>query len=102
MTKQEEGKKMGEIIAKAWSDPVFKERLLADATAVLREEGVRVPEGVEVRAVENTETVFHLVIPPVQALDEGALQAVAGGLPFQKGFAHCFFGWLNGREHMLS
>lgn len=102
MTKQEEGKMVGEIIAKAWADPAFKERLLADATAVLREEGVVVPEGVEVRAVENTETVFHLVIPPVQALGDDALQSIAGGLPFKEGFVKCFFGWLNGREHMLT
>jgi len=102
MTKQEEGKKVGDIIAKAWADQDFKKRLLEDATTVLQEEGVLVPDGVEVRAVENTEKVFHLVIPPVQALNDDALQSIAGGLPFSKGFVQCFFGWLNGREHMLS
>ena len=82
MTQQEQGQKMGQIIAKAWADEVFKQRLLADATAVLKEEGVTVPEGVTVKAVENSEKVFHLVLSPKQAggeLSEAALCDVSGG-----------------------
>jgi len=63
MSKGEQGRAMGRIIARAWSDAAFKERLLADATAVLREEGVAVPEGLVVKAGENTGKVFHLVLP---------------------------------------
>ncbi len=84
MTKEEQGKKMGQVIAKAWADEAFKQRLLKDATAVLKEEGVEVPAGMTVKAVENTDAVFHLVVPPKQdgmagVLDEDALLAVAGG-----------------------
>jgi hypothetical protein len=31
--------------------------------AVLKEEGVDVPAGLEVRAVENTEKLVHMIIP---------------------------------------
>jgi hypothetical protein len=82
MTKEEQGKKIGQIIAKAWADEAFKKRLLADATVVLKEEGVDVPEGMEVKAVENSEKVFHLVIPPKQAsgeLGDTELGGVVGG-----------------------
>jgi hypothetical protein len=63
MNKQEQGKKIGHVITKAWHDESFKQRLLADTMAVLKEEGVEVPAGLEVRAVENTEKLVHMVIP---------------------------------------
>ena len=83
---QEQDKKIGQIIAKAWTDEAFKQRLLADATAVFKEEGVSVPEGVEVKAFENTEKVVYLVLPvsPVtKALGDAGLDAVSGGLALQ-------------------
>lgn len=41
----------GKIIARAWRDPAFKAKLIADPHGVLREAGVAVPEGVTVNAV---------------------------------------------------
>jgi len=81
MTNEEQGQKMGQIIAKAWTDEAFKQRLLANATAVLKEEGVAVPDGMTVKAVENSEKIFHLVIPPKQAgeLSEAELASAVGG-----------------------
>ncbi|AKB83542.1 hypothetical protein MSBR3_2964 [Methanosarcina barkeri 3] len=38
--------------------------------AVLKEEGVDVPEGLEVRAVENTEKLVHMIIPLKPASEE--------------------------------
>jgi hypothetical protein len=80
MSKEEQGKKMGRIISKAWADEAFKQRLLADAAAVLKAEGVAVPEGVTIKAVENTETTFHLIIPPKPSreLTEEELAVSAG------------------------
>lgn len=60
----EQSKKMGELISRVWSDETFKNRLLSDTMSVMKENGVVVPEGVEVKAVENTNNVFYLVIPP--------------------------------------
>lgn len=73
---------IGRVIAKAWSDDDYKARLLADPTSVLTEAGVDLEDGVEVRAVEDTAQVRHLVIPLAPAegeLSEDALEQVAGG-----------------------
>ena len=82
MNEKERAMKLQQIIAKAWADEEFKQRLLADATAVLREEGVDVPQGLQVRALENTDKVFHLVLPGrpvgVQELSDDQLDAASG------------------------
>ncbi len=71
----------GKVVAKAWSDDAFKAQLLSDPAAALKEAGVAVPDGVEVKVVENTETLFHLVLPPRpdEELSDEALDKVAGG-----------------------
>lgn len=47
------------LVARAWVDPAFKARLLADATAVAEEMGFG---GNHLRVVENTPTVHNLVV----------------------------------------
>jgi hypothetical protein len=78
--RQEWAKRYGQVVAKAWADPAFKQRLLADPVAVLREHGLEMPTDREVRAVENTDEVIHLVVPaPPKELTDEQLGAVAGG-----------------------
>ena len=50
------------VVARAWSDPAYKERLLADGTAAVRELGFEGPEGDFVVAVENTPQIHNLVV----------------------------------------
>jgi nitrile hydratase len=50
------------VVARAWSDPAYKQRLLADGTAAVREFGFEGPEGDFVVAVENTPQVHNLVV----------------------------------------
>ena len=50
------------VVARAWVDPAFKERLLADGTAAMAELGIAGAEGDNVRVVENTDTVHNLVV----------------------------------------
>jgi nitrile hydratase len=50
------------VVAKAWTDPAFRKRLLKDATAALAELGYGGPEGGHMVAVENTPTVHNLVV----------------------------------------
>ncbi|TEB09920.1 NHLP leader peptide family RiPP precursor [Pelotomaculum propionicicum] len=80
MDREEMNKKMGQVIARAWSDADFKARLLADPAETLRAEGIEFPAGVKVKAVENTSEQFYLVIPqkPDELSDE-KLDTVAGG-----------------------
>jgi hypothetical protein len=77
--REEWSKKISRVISKAWSDEAFKKRLMSHARAVLKENGLTFPEGVVVNAVENTDKVFYLVIPPKPELKDEQLDKVAGG-----------------------
>ncbi|MGB8954163.1 MAG: nitrile hydratase subunit alpha [Tumebacillaceae bacterium] len=59
----ENQKKFGEIVAKAWTDPSFKERLLQSPAAVLAEHGIKLPEGTQINILQDTETEKHFVLP---------------------------------------
>jgi nitrile hydratase subunit alpha len=50
------------IVARAWSDPEFKRRLLADATAAANSLGHTSPVGSHLIAVENTPQTHNLVV----------------------------------------
>ncbi len=69
------------IIAKAWRDPAFKVELIANPAVALKAEGIDVPAGMAVTVVENTDKLFHLVLPPVPSdeLSDEALDGVSGG-----------------------
>ena len=50
------------VVAKAWSDPAYKARLLADATAAIAEFGYTGRQGEDMVVLENTPTVHNLVV----------------------------------------
>ena len=77
----EHAKQYGQVVARAWADDEFKARFLADPAAVLQEEGIDMPEGVELRAVENTDKVAYLSLPlqPSDELSDEQLSQMAGG-----------------------
>jgi nitrile hydratase len=50
------------VVARAWVDPGFKRRLLADATAVLAELGYIGRQGEDMVVLENTARVHNLVV----------------------------------------
>ena len=62
-------KKLGKVIAKAWMDKAYHDRLMKDPHAVLTEAGINVKGKVHVH--ENTDSDVHLVLPKRPAtLDE--------------------------------
>ena len=81
---QEILKKWSHVVAQVWADEKLKSRLLDNPAAVLRENGIEVPAGVEIRVVENTDIVHYLVLPP-KPLDSASeltpeqIDAVVGG-----------------------
>jgi hypothetical protein len=91
MDREEMNKKMGKVIAKAWSDADFKARLLANAAEILQAEGIEIPAGVKIDVVENTNEHFYLVIPnqPEELSDE-QLDKVAGGF-YSATVSYCCF-----------
>ena len=76
------------IVERSLQDEDFRRRLLADPRATLEQEyGERIPEGVQVRAVEEAADTIYLVLPhsgssagqdPEQVSDQD-LEAGAGG-----------------------
>jgi nitrile hydratase len=50
------------VVARAWSDPAYKARLLADGTAAVAELGYGGLAGEHLVVVENTATVHNLVV----------------------------------------
>ncbi len=62
-------KAWGLLVAKAWADEGLKQRLIADPAAMLGENGIEVPFGIEVRLVEDSPNVRHLVLPASPADD---------------------------------
>ena len=50
------------VVAKAWTDPAFKKRLMENATRAVAELGYGGPEGGFIVAVENTPKVHNIVV----------------------------------------
>jgi nitrile hydratase len=50
------------VVAKAWTDPAYKRRLLTDSTAAIAELGYRGQQGEHMVVLENTPTVHHMVV----------------------------------------
>jgi nitrile hydratase len=50
------------VVAKAWTDPAYRERLLADATTACQELGIGGLQGEHMVAVENTDTVHNAIV----------------------------------------
>jgi nitrile hydratase len=59
----EVGPQLGaQVVAKAWTDPEFKKRLLEDATTACAEMGIGGLQGEDMVVVENTDTVHNAIV----------------------------------------
>jgi hypothetical protein len=74
------------IVQRSLQDESFRQMLLDDPKAAVEQElGTQLPEGVEVRVVEESAQTIYLVLPSATAVGEGGeisdrdLEAVAGG-----------------------
>ena len=74
------------LIQRSLEDEAFRQSLLADPKGTMEQElGNRLPESVEVRAVEETADIIYLVLPSASPLGEGGelsnqeLEDVSGG-----------------------
>jgi nitrile hydratase len=50
------------VVAKAWTDAEYRERLLADGTAAVKELGFAGPQGEHIVVVENTAAVHNVTV----------------------------------------
>jgi Nitrile hydratase, alpha chain len=79
----EHSNRVAQLVAAAWVDDQLKQRLVAEPASVLRERGIEVPSGIEVRVLEPPENVVYLVLPPKPAnaseLSVSELSGIVGG-----------------------
>jgi hypothetical protein len=55
------------VIARAWQDPAFKQKLVSNPTAALADEGIQVPAGHTVTVHQNSANETHIVLPATPA-----------------------------------
>ncbi|GIO43003.1 NHLP leader peptide family RiPP precursor [Paenibacillus apis] len=54
-----------QVIEKAWQDPSFKAKLLANPREAIQEAlGIALPEHIKIKAVEENSDEFYVVLPP--------------------------------------
>jgi len=51
-----------QVVARAWVDPAYKQRLLDDGTAAIAEFGFSGPQGEKLTVVENTPAVHNVIV----------------------------------------
>lgn len=76
-----------QLIRRSADDEELRQRLLADPKGTAEEElGAELPEGIEIRVVEESADTIYLVLPPKPAtsekggeLSDRELESVAGG-----------------------
>lgn len=80
-----------QLVAKAWTDEEFRDRLKNDPRAVLEEFGIEAPEGVEIQVVEDTPEVRHIVLPasPAGELADEELVGATGADSYCGFCGHC-------------
>jgi hypothetical protein len=69
--RQESQKILSKLVAQSWLDEEFKQRFVSNPVAILEENGITLPTGVEVRVNEN---------PASEALQSKELMADSNGV----------------------
>ena len=81
MTEQKNA--LAQLFAACWKDEALKARFMSDPKAVLKEHGLDVPDGIDVKVVENADDCVHITLPAPPAgdndLSDEELSNAAGG-----------------------
>jgi hypothetical protein len=73
----------GQVVAQAWSDDGYKQRLLADPASVMAEQGLTPPPGKQIRIIEDTADTISIVLPPKpDELSDDELDQASGGAAY--------------------
>ncbi|MDC0429320.1 NHLP leader peptide family RiPP precursor [Phycisphaerales bacterium] len=89
----EQKNQLATLFAACWKDEALKARLMADPKAVLAEHGMDVPDGMDVKVVENADNCVHITMPAPPSgsnkLSDEEVSNAAGGCSI----AHCGDVW---------
>ncbi len=78
-------KTLAELFAACWKDDALKQRFMNDPKQVLAEYDMPVPDGMDVKVVENADNCVHITMPAAPGgndLSDEELTAAAGGFCF--------------------
>ena len=79
----EQKNQLATLFAACWKDEALKARLMSDPKAVLAEHGMDVPDGMDVKVVENADNCVHITMPapPIGSMElsDEELSNAAGG-----------------------
>ena len=82
MTEQKNA--LAQLFAACWKDEALKARFMSDPKSVLAEYDMPVPDGIDVKVVENADDCVHITLPAPPAgagdLSDEDLSNAAGGL----------------------
>jgi hypothetical protein len=83
-TMTEQKNQLASLFAACWKDEALKARLMSDPKAVLAEHGMDVPDGMDVKVVENADNCVHITMPAPPSghmeLSDEELSNAAGGI----------------------
>ena len=73
--------KWAQLVTRAWADESLKQRLLNDPASLLQEYGIETPAGVDLRVVQDKDTIVCVIQPQTLAgeLTPSQLSDVVGG-----------------------
>ena len=77
MTEQKNA--LAQLFAACWKDEALKARFMADPRAVLAEYDMAVPDGIDVKVVENADDCVHITMPAPPDMSDDELSNAAGG-----------------------
>ena len=79
----EQKNQLASLFAACWKDEALKARFMADPKAVLAEYDMPVPDGMDVKVVENADNCVHITMPAPPSghmeLSDEELSNAAGG-----------------------
>ena len=81
MTEQKDA--LAQLFAACWKDEALKARFMSDPKSVLKDDGLEVPDGMDVKVVENADDCVYITLPPAPRrnadLSDDELSNAAGG-----------------------
>ena len=81
----EQKNQLASLFAACWKDEALKARFMSDPKAVLAEYDMPVPDGMDVKVVENADNCVHITMPAPPSgsmeLSDEELSNAAGGHP---------------------